>query len=92
MENKKGTFGNLVVLKEAQKSVKQQLGDKYEEIVAPYIQIIEMVMKNQSINEFQALKEIKEKLEIYKKKDAPLLFSSALIEITEAKHFEGFKD
>lgn len=92
METKQTTFKNLSVLKEAQQSVKAELGDKYETIVTPYIQIIEMVMKANSINEFEALKMIKEKTEIYKKVDAPLFFSAALIEITEGKHFAGFRE
>ena len=92
LNKKQTTFKSLTVLKEAQQSVKADLGDKYEELVAPYIQIIEMVMKANSINEFEALKKIKEELEIYKKVDAPLFFSAALIEITEGKHFVGFKE
>jgi hypothetical protein len=92
METKQTTFKNLSVLKAAQQSVKAELGDKYDTIVAPYIQIIEMVMKANSINEFEALKKIKDKTEIYKKVDSPLFFASALIEITEAKHFVGFRD
>ena len=92
METKQTTFKNLSVLKEAQQTVKAELGDKYEELVAPYIQIIEMVMKANSINEFKALNMIKEETEIYKKVDAPLFFSAALIEITEGKHFVGFKE
>lgn len=92
METKQTTFRNISVLKEAQQSVKAELGDKYEELVAPYVKIIEMVMKANSINEFEALKKIKEELAIYKKVDAPLFFSAALIEITEAKHFAGFRD
>lgn len=89
---KNNTFKNLSVLKEAHQSVKTELGDKYEELVSPYIQIIEMVMNANSINEFEALKKIKEELPIYKKVDAPLFFSAALIEITEGKHFAGFKE
>jgi hypothetical protein len=89
MTNK--TFQNLSVLKEAQESVKKDLGDKYETLVMPYVQIIQMVMNARQINEFEALKKIKEELSIYKKVDAPLFFSAALIEITEGKHFVGFK-
>jgi hypothetical protein len=92
METKQTTFKNLSVLKEAQKTVKAELGAKYETIITPYIQIIEMVMKANNINEFEALKKIKDNTEIYKKIDSPLFFSSALIEITEGKHFAGFKE
>ena len=89
---KNQTFKNLAVLKAAQENVKKELGDKYEELVQPYIEIIEMVMNANSINEFEALKKIKEELAIYKKVDAPLFFSAALIEITEGKHFVGFRN
>ena len=89
---KSNTFKNLAILKDAQKNVKSELGDKYEELVQPYIEIIGMVMQANSINEFEALKMIKEKLPIYKKTDAPLFFSAALIEITEGKHFAGFNE
>ena len=89
---KNQTFKNLAVLKAAQENVKKELGDKYEELVQPYIEIIGMVMQANSINEFESLKMIKEKLPIYKKTDAPLFFSAALIEITEGKHFAGFNE
>ncbi|MFA9191139.1 hypothetical protein AAGV28_07120 [Flavobacterium sp. FZUC8N2.13] len=92
MEKKQTTFKSLQELKEVQESVKNQLGEKYEEVITPYVQIIQMTMKANNENEFQAMKRIKENLEIYSKKDAPLLFSAALIEITEGKHFEGFVD
>jgi len=86
------TFENLSLLKKVQVDVKLQLGNKYVETVTPYIQIIEMTMKANDINEFSALKMIKDNLAIYKKSDAPMLFSSALIEITEAKHFQELKN
>ncbi|MDR6844514.1 hypothetical protein [Flavobacterium granuli] len=88
----KSTFKNLSVLKDAQKSVKADLGDKYEAVITPYVKIIQMVMNANEITEFEALKKIKEQLPIYKQVDAPLLFSAALIEITEGKHFVGFKE
>lgn len=92
METKQKTFAALSVLKATQENVKENLGDKYPELVAPYVEIIEMVMKANCINEFEALKKIKDTLPIYKKVDAPLFFSAALIEITEGKHFAGFRD
>ena len=92
MEKKQTTFKSLQELKEVQESVKNQLGEKYEEVITPYVQIIQMTMKANNENEFQAMKRIKEKLDLYKKLDAPLLFSAALIEITEAKHFQDFKN
>lgn len=46
---KNQTFKNLAVLKAAQENVKKELGDKYEELVQPYIEIIGMVMQANSI-------------------------------------------
>lgn len=84
------TFKNLALLKKEQESVKQQLGVKYEEVIAPFIAIIKAVMRGNQENEFSAMKRIKDKSEIYKKKDSPLLFSAALVDIVEEKHFQGF--
>jgi hypothetical protein len=88
MEN---TFSNLNLLKKEQVSVKAQLGEKYEPTIKPFYDIIQMVMRGNDENEFQAMKRIKEELPIYKNPDAPLLFTAALIEITEGKHFVGFE-
>jgi hypothetical protein len=49
-------------------------------------------MKGNNKNEFEALKIIKEKSEIYKNEHAPIFFAAALIEITEAKNFNDFKE
>lgn len=86
------TFKDLSLLKKAQEDVKTQLGNKYEKTVAPFIDIIQMVMKANNFNEFAAMKKIKEELPLYKKPDSPFLFSAALIEITEEKHFQKFKN
>lgn len=86
------TFKNLSVLKKVHDDVKDQLGTNYNEIITPYFQIIQMTMKANNENEFEALKRIKENLEIFKKPDAPMFFSAALIDITEAKHFQKFKN
>lgn len=91
-KQKSKTFSSLQVLKQTQESVKAQLAEKYEAVIFPYVQIIQMTMKANGENEFSAMKRIKENLEIYNKKDAPLLFSAALIEITEGKHFSKFVD
>lgn len=48
-------------------------------------------MKANNINEFESLKLIKEQTEIYKKAHAPMCFSAAIIEITEAKNFPDLK-
>jgi hypothetical protein len=45
METKQTTFSALSVLKATQKNVKEQLGDNYEELVKPFITIVEMTIK-----------------------------------------------
>ena len=86
------TFQNLAVLKKAQADVKIKLGNKYDEVVSPYVEIIQMVMKSNDIDAFKAILRIKETLPLYKRADAPFLFSAAIIDIIEAKHFQGFED
>jgi len=85
------TFKNLAVLKTEQKKLKQKLGLKYNDTVKIFIDILSKVMEAKSINEFEALKLIKDTLSIYKTPGAPQCFSAALIEITEAKHFNELK-
>ncbi|WP_445458431.1 hypothetical protein [Flavobacterium sp. HNIBRBA15423] len=85
-ENK--TFRNLLVLQQTREAVKIQLKEKYTETVTPFIDIIIQVMKANDINEFDAIQKIKSELSIYKKPGSELLFSTALIEIVEGKHFE----
>ena len=83
---KDNTFKNLQVLKTAQTTLRKQLGNKYVEKITPFFQVIKMVMKANNINEFEALKKIKE-TGMYKNEGAPLFFAAAVIEITEEKHF-----
>lgn len=86
------TFKNLAKLKAVQQQTKLALGGKYKTSIQPFVDILSKVMKANDINEFQALKLIKEETSIYKKAHAPMFFASALIEITEAKHFSDLKD
>lgn len=86
------TFKNLALLKQEQMSVKEQLGEAYAETIKPFYDIIQMVMRGNDENEFEAVKRIKENFDDWKKPDVPLLFTAALIEITEEKHFVGFSD
>ena len=82
-----GTFKNLSQLKAVQKEVKTALGVEYANTIQPFVDIITKVMQANTINEFEALELIKDETEIYKKAHAPMFFSAALIEITEAKNF-----
>jgi hypothetical protein len=86
------TFQNLSKLKAVQKAVKENLGEKYTDAIQPFVDIISKVMEGNNVNEFEALKLIKEQTSIYKKERAPMFFSAALIEITEAKNFKDFKE
>lgn len=84
------TFTNFQVLKVTQETVQEELGDKYLEKIAPFVFIIEKVMKAKNIVALEAMKVIKEELPIYKQEHAPLFFSAALVEIIEESHFIGF--
>lgn len=90
MSNK--TFHNLTVLETARQTVREDLGKKYFEKVAPFAKIIFMVMKAQDTDKFTAMKVIKDTLPIYKQENAPLYFSAALMEIVEENHFQEFKN
>jgi len=89
---KSKTFKNMMVLKEAQKNCKLQLGDLYEEKVKPFITIVQQVMEANKIDVFTALLKIKNETELYKKVDAPVFFASAVVEILGDKYFKGLKD
>jgi hypothetical protein len=86
------TFQNLNKLKAVQTAVKETLGSGYKETIQPFVDIISKVMEGNNINEFEALKLIKEETAIYKTEHGPMCFSAALIEITEAKNFADLKE
>lgn len=85
-----GTFQNLQILKQAQTDSKILLGEKYESTVVPFIKILQTVMKANDKDVFECMVMIKETIDLYKQEGAPLLFSSAVIEIVEETYFEGF--
>lgn len=85
------TFQNLSKLKEVQLLLKKELALQYNAKVTPFIAIITTVMKAKNCKEFEAVKYIKENLIIYKQPKAPLFFSAALMEITEANNFSELK-
>jgi hypothetical protein len=85
------TFKNLEYLKSVQDQVKHDLGKDYEKTIQPFVKIIEMVMKANDINEFDAMLKIKSELEAYRRENGPPFFSAALVEIVESKHFQGFE-
>ena len=86
------TFQNLSKLKTVQKAVKETLGSDYKDTIQPFVDINAMTMRGNNKNEFEALKMIKEKTEIYKTEHGPMCFSAAVIEITEAKNFANLKE
>jgi len=88
----KNTFKNLMVLKTVQKEVKEKLGSDYNGTITHFVTIISKVMDSNQINEFEALKKIKDNLSFYKSPGAPECFSAAVIEITEAKNFSYLKE
>ena len=88
---KRETFQNLSVLEKAQEALKLELGNTYEEKVAPFVNIIQMVMNANGVDKFTALKKIKDESDLYAKAKAPIFFSAAVMEIVESDHFVGFE-
>lgn len=82
-----GTFQNLQVLKETQKSVKEKLKDDYKLHVLPFYKIIQTVMQNKSLDVFEAVKLIKSEGVLYNKPNMPLMFTAAMVEIIEETYF-----
>ena len=80
-ENK--TFQNLLVLEQARDTAKETLLNKYDEVVSPFIHIIQQVMKANDENHFEALKRIQDKTDLAKEPEKKILFSAALMEIVE---------
>jgi hypothetical protein len=85
-ENK--LFQNLLVLEQARDTAKETLLHKYDEVVAPFIHIIQQVMKANDENHFEALKRIQDKTELATAPEKKILFSAALMEIVEEKNLK----
>lgn len=85
------TFKNLQVLEESRQTLKLQLKEKYNERIIPFIKIIQSVMKNNNLDQFESMIIIKDELDIYKTALAPLFFSAAIMEIVDDKFFIGFE-
>jgi len=81
MQNK--PFQNLLVLEQARETAKETLLHKYDEVVAPFIHIIQQVMKANNENHFEAMKRIQDKTELANAPEKKILFSAALMEIVE---------
>lgn len=87
METQQSTFRNLAVLEQTRQEVKGYLLEDYNKRIEPFIEIINKVATANNINEFEALKLIKDNLEIYNKPGAAAFFSAALMDIVEEKRF-----
>lgn len=89
MENQK-TFKNLLLLKKNQEYLKGVFGLDYEDAIKPFLTAIQFVMQSKGVNEFEALKSIKEESSLYQKPNAENMFAAALMEITEETRFSEF--
>ncbi|WP_298119363.1 hypothetical protein [Flavobacterium sp.] len=76
-------FQNLVVLDQSRETAKEILLDKYDETVAPFVRIIQQVMKANDENHFEALKRIQDKTDLATAPEKKILFAAALMEIVE---------
>lgn len=82
------TFKNLLVLKQVQETVKGMLSTKYEETIAPYIEIIKKVMNSNGFESpFEALKHIKDNTDLMRFGNNGNFLISAVVDMTEEKHF-----
>lgn len=85
------TFQNLQVLQDARITAIELLGDRYFEVINPFRKIIEMVMKANNENHFEATKRIQEKTDLMDSLDKKVVFSSALMEIVDEKNLGDFE-
>lgn len=77
------TFRNLNVLSQTRDTVMEILGPKYGEVVSGYIATIQMVMKANNINHFEAMKKIQDETKLSDTPEKKSLFAAALFELTE---------
>jgi hypothetical protein len=76
-------FQNLLVLEQARETAKETFLHKYDETVAPFVRIIQQVMKANEENHFEALKRIQDKTDLAKEPIKKIIFAAALMEIVE---------
>lgn len=83
MDLKTKTFQNLLVLEQARDTARELLLDKYFQCVRPYVTIIEMTMKANDENHFEAAKRIQDQTKLIDTADKKTLFAAALMELVE---------
>lgn len=88
----KNTFKNLQSLETTRNAVKAELGQQYEEKLMPFVKLIQIVMKSNNTDHFTAMLMIKDTLDLYKQENAPFMFSAAVMELVENKHFGNLVD
>ncbi len=82
------TFQNLQVLQAAKVTAKEQLLERYDDVVEHYINIIEMVAKANNENHFEAMRRIQTKTDMADDPAKRIVFAAALMEIVEEKNLE----
>lgn len=80
------TFRNLQVLEIARKSAKENLLDRYDDVVKPFVNIIETVARSNDENHFEAMKRIQDKTDLATDPEKKIIFAAALMEIVEEKN------
>lgn len=86
--NQKSTFQNLQILEAARVSAKEHLLQHYEEVVEPFMNIIERVAKANNENHFEAMKRIQDKSDLADDAAKKIIFAAALMEIVEEKNLQ----
>lgn len=86
--NTKKTFRNLQTLEIARKTAKESLLDRYDEVVKPFVNIIETVARSNDENHFEAMKRIQDKTDLASEPEKKIIFAAALMEIVEEKNLK----
>lgn len=86
--NKKKTFQNLQTLEVARVTAKEHLLQRYEEVVEPFMHIIERVANANNENHFEAMKRIQDKTDLADDPVKKIVFAAALMEIVEEKNLQ----
>lgn len=82
------TFRNLQTLEAARVTAREHLASRYEEVVEPFMDIIERVAKANDENHFEAMKRIQDKTDLADDPVKKIVFAAALMEIVEEKNLQ----
>jgi len=82
------TFRNLQTLEVARNTAKELFQDKYDDIVEPFVDIINKVAEANNENHFEAMRRINTKTDLAEAPEKKMIFAAALMEIVEEKNLK----